>query len=199
MRAQPLHVCLWVLLWSLNAFAGSGSTQPTDLVFIYIHGFGGEKKSPQFCVNMREFLERTEAPARVENYPWDSVEIDVLKAGANWLESEKRANEESLQFAANVIDKYEQAGTPYVLVGYSVGSRVVLGALAARKGKLKALQGVYFLGSAMPRDTSLAKDVLPAGMKIVNYHSPLRDKVHKTAFSFMSDLPAGGEVGTWHT
>ena len=195
MRPQLLHCCLLVVLWSLNAFAGSGSTQSTDLVFIYVHGFGGEKKSPQFCANMREFLSKTKAPARVENYPWDSVKVDILKAGASWRESEKRADEESLRFAASIIDKYEQARTPYVLVGFSVGSRVVLGALDAHKGKLRALQGVYFLGSAMAKDTSLSKNVLPAGMKIVNYHSPLRDKVHETAFSYMSDLPAGGEVG----
>ena len=48
MRPQLLHCCLLVVLWSLNAVAGSGSTQSTDLVFIYVHGFGGEKKSPQY-------------------------------------------------------------------------------------------------------------------------------------------------------
>jgi len=195
MRPGLLHYCLLAVLWSLNAFAGSGSTQSTELVFVYIHGFGGEKESPQFCVNMREFLSKTRTPARVENYPWDSVKIDILKAGASWRESEKKADEESLRFAAGIIDKYEQARTPYVLIGFSVGSRVVLGALEARKGKLKALQGVYFLGSAMARDATLSKNVLPAGMKIVNYHSPLRDTVHKTAFSFMSGPPAGGEAG----
>jgi hypothetical protein len=195
MRAKLLLCSLWVVLWSMNAFAASGDTQSTNLVFIYVHGFGGEKKCPQFCVNMREFLTKAKAPARVENYPWNSGKVDVLKAGASWRECEKRADEESLRFAARFIDKYEQTRTPYVLVGFSAGSRVVLGALEARKGKLRTLQGVYFLGSAMAKDTSLSKSVLPAGMKIVNYHSPLRDKVLKTAFSFMSDLPAGGEAG----
>ncbi len=190
-----LHWCVLVVLWSLNAFAQSGSAQTTNLVFIYIHGFGGEKQDPQFCVNMRKFLSKTKAPARIENYPWDSVKVNPLKAGANWRESERLAEEESLRFGTNIIDRLEQAGTPYVLVGFSLGSRVVLNALAARKGKLKTLQGVYFLGAAMAEDQSLSKDVLPPGMKIVNYHSPLRDKVHKTAFSFMSSLPAGGEVG----
>jgi len=195
MKSQLLHTCLLVMLWSLNVFSATGSAAPTNLVVVYVHGFGGEKKNPQFCVNMREFLSETKAPARVENYPWDSVKVDVLKAGASWRESEKRASEESANFATRIIDKYEQARTPYVLVGFSVGSRVVLGALEARKGKLDNLQGVYFLGSAMAKDTGLPKDVLPDGMKIVNYHSPLRDKVHRTAFSFMSELPAGGEVG----
>jgi len=184
-----------LILGTLDALAASGSAQSTNLVFVYIHGFGGERKNPQFCVNMREFLSETKSPARVVNYPWDSVEVDVLKAGASWRESERRADQESTGFAIRIIDQYEQARVPYVLVGFSVGSRVVLRALEARKGKLNSLQGVYFLGSAMARDVTLPKGVLPAGVKIINYHSPLRDKVHKTAFSFMSNLPAGGEVG----
>lgn len=180
---------------ALNAVAQVSNTQRTDLVFIYIHGFGGEKIAPQFCVNMKEFLTETKAPARVENYIWDSVEIEILKAGANWRASEQRADEESSHYAASIIDKYEQTQTPYVLVAFSLGSRVVLGALEARKGKLRSLRGVYFLGSAMAKDTGLSEHVLPSGMKIINYHSPLRDKVHKMAFHFMNDLPAGGEVG----
>ena len=195
MRAKLLYSCLWVVMWSLSAFAGASGNASTNLVFIYVHGFGGEKDNPQFCENMSAFLSKSKAPARVENYPWNSVKVDILKAGTSWRESEKRADEESLHFAANVIDKYEHARTPYVLVAFSVGSRVVLGALEARKGNLKALQCVYFLGSAMRKDVRLPENVLPAGMKIVNYHSPLRDKVHRTAFSFMSDIPAGGEAG----
>ena len=195
MKHQLRRFCFLVFLWSASAGAGTGHAQTNDLVFIYIHGFAGEKANPQFCENMKAFLAETKAPARVENYPWDSVKVDVLQAGASWSESEKRADQESLRFAANVIDRYEQAGTPYVLVGFSVGSRAVLGALENRRGKLNMLQGVYFLGSAMTKDTSLARGVLPAGMKIVNYHSPLRDKVHRTAFSFMNAVPAGGEVG----
>ena len=195
MKHLLLRWCVPTMLWLLTASAGFGNAQSTNLTFVYVHGFGGEKADPQFCVNMREFLAEAKIPARVANYPWDSVEVDVLKAGASWRESERRADEESQRFASTVIDKYEQSQTPYVLVGFSVGSRVVLGALEARKGQLKSLQAVYFLGSAMARDTSLPKDVLPPGMRITNYHSPLRDKVHKTAFSFMSGLPAGGEVG----
>lgn len=195
MKHQRLYLCLLVVLGTLNAFAGIRNTPPADLVFVYIHGFGGEKRDPQFCVNMTEFLTETKATARVENYIWDSVEIEIPKAGANWRECENRADEESSHFAARIIDKYEQTRTPYVLVGFSIGSKVVLGALEARKGKLKYLHGVYFLGSAMPKDTSLSEDVLPSGMKIINYHSPLRDKVHRTAFRFINDLPAGGEVG----
>ena len=82
MRRQLLLWFLPVMLRALQTFAEvSGSPSP-DLVFIYVHGIGGEKSAPQFCVNMREFLAETKAPARVENYLWDSAKIDILRAGA---------------------------------------------------------------------------------------------------------------------
>lgn len=59
-----------------------------------------------------------------------------MKAGANWRASEQPADDEAALFAAHVIDKYERTRTPYLLVGFSVGSRVLLRALAARKGRL---------------------------------------------------------------
>ena len=94
-----------------------------------------------------------------------------------------------------VIDRLEKENTPYVLVGFSVGSRVVLRALEESGGNLKQLKGVYFLGSAMTKDTTLARDVLPSKMKIINYHSPLKDSVHRLAFAFMNMEDAGGRVG----
>ncbi|OVE74203.1 hypothetical protein BVX94_01155 [bacterium B17] len=189
------YFCSLITMFAFSIFAEAAPAKTNELAFVYIHGFGGIKKKPQFCENMRDFLTETKAHARVENYPWDSVKVEILKAGSNWRDSEKLADKEASPFAASVIDKYEKTQTPYVLVGFSVGSRVVLRALEARSGKLNSLQGVYFLGSAMTKDTTLSKNILPSGMKITNYHSPLRDKVHKTAFYFMSDLPAGGEVG----
>jgi hypothetical protein len=195
MKFRLKWLYLLVLLGTMHVWVGSVRAQTNDLVFVYIHGFGGEKDSPQFCENMRAFLSEVKAPARVENFVWDSVEVDILQAGASWIASETSADAEAVPFAKQVIDKYEKAQTPYVIVAFSIGSRVVLRALESRKGKLHFLQAVYFLGSAMPNDTSLPKGVLPAGMKIINYHSPLRDQVHRTAFYFMNDLPAGGQVG----
>ena len=82
------------------------------------------------------------------------------------------------------------------MVGFSVGSRVVLKSLGACESELKGLSGVYFLGSAMTKDTTLKHRVaLPKGMKITNYHSPMRDMVHAMAFNFMSETPPGGQVG----
>jgi hypothetical protein len=71
-----------------------------------------------------------------------------------------------------------------------------LDSLDSCDAELKGLRGAYFLGSAMTKDATLKQRVaLPEGMKITNYHSPLRDLVHRMAFDFMSDTPAGGRVG----
>ena len=167
-----------------------------SLVFVYVHGFGGVKESPEFCDNLREFLVAEEVESEVINYEWDSVKVDVLHAGASWIKSQESADAEALKFKREVIDKLEREGRPYVLVGFSVGSRVVLKALEATESKLEGLRGVYFLGSAMAKDTPLKnRAAMPKGMRITNYHSPLRDIVHRVSFNFMSETPGGGQVG----
>lgn len=174
---------------------GRSTPLKEKLVFVYLHGFGGVKKNPRFCVNLREFLAKVDCDCEVRNYEWDSVDIKVAKAGANWLEAEKKADAEAKAFKSSVIDRLEMKNTPYVLVGFSIGSRVILRALEESGGNLRMLRGVYFLGAAMTRDTSIDERCLPLGMKIINYHSPLRDSVHRIAFNFMEKIPAGGLVG----
>jgi hypothetical protein len=166
-----------------------------DLVFVYVHGFGGAKATPRFCENLRKFVATVPYRCDVRNYPWDSVRIDVMKAGAKWLEAEAKADVEAEVFKKRIIDPLEAEKTPYVLVGFSVGSRVILRALEASAGNLQMLRGVYFLGSAMTRDTSVKNGTLPAGMRITNYHSPHKDTVHRLAFNFMKSTAAGGYTG----
>ena len=167
-----------------------------NLTFVYLHGYGGLKENPKFCGNMREFLDGAGSKAKVVNYEWDSVDLDLLKAGEGWLRAQENADKEAPRFKREVLDELERSGKPYVLVGFSVGSRVVLRALESTKDPLKGLKGVYFLGSAMNKETTLQqRAALPQGMKITNYHSPNRDMVHQLAFNFMSATPAGGQVG----
>ncbi|MBN1670213.1 MAG: hypothetical protein JXR37_04230 [Kiritimatiellae bacterium] len=189
-----------LILWSVLLLPIWQPTMPApppkaELVFVYLHGIGGPKEKPRFCDNMRRFLAEVDYPCRVRNYVWDSAKVDIRHAGDSWRESERHAEEEAPKFKARVIDALEKRQTPYVLIGFSVGTRVILRALERSKGGLRMLRGVYFLGSAMTHDTTLSPDVLPAGMKIVNYHSPHRDRVHQFAFSYVNDLPAGGQTG----
>ncbi len=191
----------WVLLapWmgrSSILFAGATpQVGEAELTFVYLHGFGGVKKDPAFCRNLREYLGEWDLSVEVVNYEWDSVRLNPLKAGASWLKAQRRADEEAVAFGLR-LDELEREAAPYVLVGFSVGSRVVLQALERRDKPLEHLAGVYFLGSAMTKDTSLKqRSALPEGFTIINYHSPRRDEVHRSAFNFMSEIPAGGQVG----
>ncbi len=72
------------------------------------------------------------------------------------------------------------------------------GAQDAGTTDLTILRGVYFLGSAVTRDTTINRKHLPADLRITNYHSPRWDIVHHTAFSFMNREDAGGSVGFAH-
>lgn len=176
--------------------ATPGVSPNDNLTFVYLHGFGGLKEDPKFCKNMREFLEEVGSSSKVVNYEWDSVDLNLLKAGEGWLRAQEMADKEAPRFKREVIEPLERSGEPYVIVGFSVGSRVVLRALESIETPLKGLQAVYFLGSAMTKETTLkARTALPASMKITNYHSPNRDVVHQVAFNFMSASPAGGQVG----
>ena len=187
-----------ILLFGSPVLCKAGSKDPDNasLTFVYIHGFGGEKQSPQFCANMQELLTSANNTSRVINYRWDSVKVDPLRAGASWVRSQQRADMEAKEFRRRIIDKLEGEKTPYVLVGFSVGSRVILEAIKSTGSPLEHVRGIYFLGSAMTKDTTLEqRSVLPRGMRIINYHSPVRDTVHSVAFNFMSSLPAGGQYG----
>ena len=55
--------------------------------------------------------------------------MDPLQAGASWIKAQKNADAEVPKFKREVIDKLERGGRPYVIVAFSVGSRVVLGSL----------------------------------------------------------------------
>ena len=195
-RIAPLLFILSMLSVSLLPVkAEAQNTQRVELAFNYIHGFGGDKQDPAFCQNMREYIETTHTPCRTENYPWDSVKVQPIKPGASWIESQQRATHEASRYRTRVIERYEREQIPYVLVGFSIGSRVILDALAQTTNQLQYIEGVYFLGSAMTNDASISSSPLPTGMRITNYHSPNRDKVHSMAFTFMSDSEAGGRTG----
>ena len=201
MRTPALRTSLGTLLaalWLAPQAPAAGEAPPeTDgVTFVYVHGFGGKREDPKFCRNMRAFLAKHATGSEIINYEWDSVTVDPLQPKAAWIKSQQRADEEAARFKTEVIDKREAKRSPYVLIGFSVGSRVVLRALEQCESELESLAGVYFLGSALTKDTTLTRRVaLPAGMKITNYHSPLRDKVHAMAFKFASDIPAGGQKG----
>jgi hypothetical protein len=88
----------------------------------------------------------------------------------------------------------ERDGTPYYLIAYSMGARVVTKAFDRYPVRLRNLKGVFFLGAAIPVTTRIKAGVLPSGLKIVNYHSPTRDVV-LLSYENLERVAAGGADG----
>ena len=94
-----------------------------------------------------------------------------------------------------IVLPLEQAQTPYVLVSYSLGCRVVSQALTQMHQPLKQVLGVYFMGAAMTADSTVHQNCLPEGAWISNYYSPHFDEALKFSYYNAEGAHAGGEVG----
>jgi hypothetical protein len=167
----------------------------SSLRLVFVHGFGGKEEQPPFVENLKRFAVGLEYPLTIETYSWDSVELDYSVAGYNWTIATQKALGEAARFKSDVLDKLERKRKPYVLVGYSLGARVIAEALDRRDRPLSFVRGIYFMGAAMGADFRLKRSVLPPGMKVVNYHSPTYDQALKIGFYFMAGKRAGGEIG----
>lgn len=165
-----------------------------QLVFIYVHGFAEYGLETSFEEKMREFLEPVKDRTDVFTYRWERVRINV-KVIEQWQNSKARADSVAPHFLNNVVLKLEELEVPYVIVGYSLGSKIVSKALELCGNNLKYIQGIYFLGSAMPDDFRPDISKLPAGMKIINYYSKFFDTVLKMSYSYAEKNEAGGEIG----
>ena len=167
-----------------------------QLVFVYVHGFGeGGKQNIPFPRELNTFLTSNQVKAKVITYKWDSHKLDYVGIVPQWLKTRDKADAAGKTFYQEVLVPLEQAGVPYYLIGYSLGSRVIAESLKYGNDKLNHLRGIYFLGSALNHDYRIETKMLPAGLKINNYYSPLFDQVLKTSFHVIEGSKAAGEVG----
>lgn len=166
-----------------------------DMVFIYVHGFAEYRKIEPFKEKMQKFLK--EYPTLnydVMTYRWEKNRLDLLRPIEQWEASKKNGENKSKHFMDSIIVKLEEKKIPYVIVGYSVGTRLVTKALESGKNKLKYLRGIYYLASALPKDIKPKINILPKGMKIISYYSKFFDAALKISFRYQEDIAAGGEV-----
>ncbi|MGD9707856.1 MAG: hypothetical protein AB7V07_09370 [Candidatus Delongbacteria bacterium] len=171
------------------------SVKGKELVFVYVHGFGEYGLYTSFEEKMREFLLPVSDITEVFTYRWERLRINPVKVTDQWQNSKARADSVATHFLNSVILKLEDENVPYVIVGYSLGTRVVTGALKLSDCHLQYLKGIYFLGSALPNDCNPDISKLPPGIKIINYYSKFFDTVLKMSYSYAEKNEAGGEVG----
>jgi len=166
----------------------------SDLVFIYVHGFNEHRDPLPFEEAMSEFLKPLPLKTTVFTYRWHTMKIDLTQVVHQWTEAKAKAEESGPAFLAD-LQKLEEARVPYAIVGYSLGCRVVAGALQKAAAPLRGLRGIYFLGAALPHDFVLDARGLPMGMKVVNYYSSFFDDALKISFFNAEGAAAGGETG----
>lgn len=190
---------LSLLLLILGALRPAAATLPEnipphDLLFIYVHGFGENREVVPFEAKMREFLKPLPLRAAVVTYRWDRLDLDLTRIVHQWTQAKARADQAAVELRRD-LTALEARRAPYVIIGYSLGARVVAEALKAAPARLGHLRGVYFLGAALPHDYTFDAHALPAGMKIQSYYSSAFDEVLKIPFYNAEGMAAGGEVG----
>jgi hypothetical protein len=185
----------------LSVFAQSGygelpeNLQDNDLVFVYVHGFGEFKEIVPFEKTMKKTLDSLPYTSTVFTYRWEWKKIDLTTVVAQWIQSKQEADRASQKFLHDILLPLEERDIPYVIVAYSLGSRVVAEALNAATSPLKSIRGIYFIGSALPHTYTIQQTPLPEGMRIVNYYSKYLDEVLKISFYNAEGIRAGGEIG----
>ena len=197
-KKKLLLILTFLLALFLSIFFGGSKAKaagPKSLDFIYVNGFGERRFPPAFQTKMKDFLKPLSGDFNVSTFRWDSLKLDIRKVAHQWSEAKKNADSEAKRFAIEVIERHEREKRSYVLVGYSLGSRIIAGALKETDMKLEFLRGIYFLGSALPRDYKIDSAALPHGFRIINYYSNYSDQVLKFSFYNAEGIKAGGEVG----
>lgn len=195
---SPLSILFLCTLLLLSARPAPGALpegwRGADLVFIYVHGFNENRNPVPFEAALRDFLKPLPLKAAALTYRWQTMKIDLTQVVHQWTEAKAKAEQAGPVFL-NDLKSLEEARVPYVIVGYSLGCRVVAGALQKAAAPLRGVRGVYFLGAALPHDFALDAKGLPPGMKIVSYYSSGFDDVLKIPFFNAEGTEAGGEVG----
>lgn len=193
----------WII-FLLLLFAAVDARSQTDakhakpvkpLTFVYVHGFIENEKVPSFQQALDKFISKWSLSANTQTYRWEQKRIKPTMIVAQWNQSKTAVMNKVPDFTETIIKTFEAEERPYVLVGYSLGTRLIAGALSDYDQPLKSLQGVYFLGSALPHDYDFGKIDLPNQMKIRSYYSEKFDSVLKFSFYHAEGIRAGGEVG----
>jgi pimeloyl-ACP methyl ester carboxylesterase len=205
MRSRNNSFALIAFLLAICAVFTSAAQAAT---VVYVHGFGGANFKPQFSTNLLQFFNRQAPGNRVVSYVWDSPAVgllDILTRDPEdniwkWHAAKRMADQESRGLQRLIAD-LERTGETYYIVGHSLGTRVVLGAIESNPYQMRNLRGVYFLASALPNTASLSqrgRQVLPPGLMINSIGSPDFDQVLKDLYVVAEGRHApraGGSTG----
>ncbi len=155
---------------------------------IFVSGFNASRIGREFTPKLQKWFKQIpDFHVRIKNHGWKSREIrrgsyliDAIKVPGKWEKANKTALKEARRLSRR-IKSYEKKGKSYYLIGYSLGTKVILESLNKQKKRLKSLKGIYFLGTALPENSRLRNPrILPKNLKILNFYSPKYDSVLKS-------------------
>ena len=155
---------------------------------IFVSGFNASRIAREFTPKLQHWFKQIpDFHVRIKNHGWKSRKmrrgsylIDAIKKPETWKKANKTALKESRRLSRR-IKSYEKRGKAYYLIGYGLGTKVILESLNKQKKSLKNLKGIYFLGTTLPKNSKLRNPrILPKGLKIINFYSPKYDKVLKS-------------------
>lgn len=175
------------------ATEGGWSFDDADELFLFVHGFdtGPQAARDQTYTLDVGLAEYRDSP--VAGYSW--------RSGGEWADA-KRVADANAEPLANWLKEWAaEDGRPVHLIGYSLGARVVCGALT----KLQAsdnpdpLASVSLLGGAIPsdsveRDGEYGDAIAALDAPMTNFHSG-RDRVLGWIYRLSDRTTAVGSVG----
>lgn len=155
---------------------------------IFVSGFNASRIAREFTPKLQKWFKQIpDFHVRIKNHGWKSRQmrrgsylIDAIKVPEKWKKANKTALKEVRRLSRR-IKSYEKKGKSYYLIGYGLGTKVILESLKKQKKSLKNLKGIYFLGTTLARNSKLRNPrILPKGVKIINFYSPQYDSVLKS-------------------
>jgi len=187
-----------------------------DIAIIYVYGFTDDSGALN-SERLRSFNDAyvralpnysKEIVITLDNYVWDSAEVRLMgvklegrwkllqygQSKEHWSQAKDNALREGKKLYLSKIKKFEKRGLPYYIIGYSLGTRIVLEAMNQSRDELKMLRGVFFLGSALPVESTVTSNALRKGQRIVSYYSK-KDSTLGKYFRATESVEAGGHAG----
>jgi hypothetical protein len=166
---------------------------------IFVSGFNASRIAREFTPELQKWFKQIpDFHVRIKNHGWKSRKmrrgsylIDAIKMPERWNEANKKAVREVSRLSRR-IKSYEKKGKSYYLIGYGLGTKVILKSLEKQKKRLNNLKGIYFLGTTLAKNSKLRNPrILPKGIKIINFYSPKYDNVLKSLTKITKTKIAG--------
>jgi pimeloyl-ACP methyl ester carboxylesterase len=161
---------------------------------IYVHGFGGSDHAPPFYLALNKFFKSQNLCFDLRTFAWDSLPTTPQTLIANFLNSQKAA-EEAGRALHVFLTELESKAIDYHVIGFSLGASVIRHALTHQRSVLTHLRSIFLLGAAFNHNEAIVTAGIPAHARCHNYYSPKNDLTLRTSYYNVTGIKAAGTSG----